>query len=463
MPETRQLNVFLCHSSGDKPKVRELYKLLCAERWIVPWLDEEMLIPGMDWNLEIEKALRGADVILFCLSAQSVSKEGYVQKEIKRALDIADEKPDGTIYDIPLRLEACEIPTRLSKKQWLDYYAEGAHEKLLKSLEIRAQGLGIESESKTLDAKPAAPVSVSSAPESVARSRPESALSAPTPVDRLQPESDNDLHSFVKINVLGQKPFWIGKYPVTNAQYARFLQADDFANPQFWLGFPKFDENCQPIGNWGEDGLNWLRERLKDYEFFPPEMWKVEPEYWQDPDFGLAQPNNPVVGVNFYEANAYCNWLAAHWRELPESASLSAFILPNSEFKFRLPLEKEWISAAGGDKPEGRYPWDLPGKATTDLDQIEIRANTRNMLLRPGKTSLVNQYPLGKSPHGVCDLAGNVAELQANRWTSSDLVISLKGGSWYEVASQACVSVNDHIVRINRLRQVGFRVFAFFA
>lgn len=143
MLETRKLNVFLCHSSGDKPKVRELYKLLIAESWIAPWLDEEMLLPGMDWNFEIEKALRKADLILFCLSAQSVSKEGYVQKEIKRALDIADEKPDGTIYDIPLRLEACEIPTRLSKKQWLDYYGDDAHEKLLKSLKIRTDGLGI--------------------------------------------------------------------------------------------------------------------------------------------------------------------------------------------------------------------------------------------------------------------------------------------------------------------------------
>jgi formylglycine-generating enzyme required for sulfatase activity len=433
MPETRQLNVFLCHSSGDKPKVRELYKRLCAERWIAPWLDEEMLIPGMDWNLEIENALRKADVILFCLSAQSVSKEGYVQKEIKRALDIADEKPDGTIYDIPLRLEACEIPTRLSKKQWLDYYAEGAHEKLLKSLKIRAQGLGIESESKTPNAKPAAPVSISSAPASVS-------------------ESDLDLHSFVKINVLGQKPFWIGKYPVTNAQYARFLQADDFANPQFWLGFPKFDENCQKIGNWGEEGLNWLREKLKDYEFFPPEMWKVEPEAWQDPDFGIARPDNPVVGVNFYEAHAYANWLLAHWSELPEAQVNS--IRPKI---LRLPLETEWVAAAGGDKPEGRYPWDVPGKATTEITEITKRANIEAS--KTGHTTLVNQYLSGKSPHGVLDLAGNVWEWQANFYDKQGYP-ALRGGSWRNAADDAWVSSRGGEPPIGRGNDLGFRLLA---
>ena len=55
MPD-RKLRVFLCHSSQDKPIVRELYQRLNAESWIDPWLDEAKLLPGQDWDMEIEKA-----------------------------------------------------------------------------------------------------------------------------------------------------------------------------------------------------------------------------------------------------------------------------------------------------------------------------------------------------------------------------------------------------------------------
>src|SRR5262245_13326442 len=84
------LDVFICHSSGDKPAVRELYQKLHCEHWIDPWLDEEKLIPGQNWDLEIRNAVKTADIVIVCLSRGSVNKEGYVQKEIKQALDIAD-------------------------------------------------------------------------------------------------------------------------------------------------------------------------------------------------------------------------------------------------------------------------------------------------------------------------------------------------------------------------------------
>ena len=107
MTSNRKLRVFLCHASQDKPIVRELYQRLLAEGWIDPWLDEEKLLPGQDWDLEIYKATRDADSIIICLSSTSVAKEGYVNKEIRRALDIAGEKPEGAIYVIPLRLDNC--------------------------------------------------------------------------------------------------------------------------------------------------------------------------------------------------------------------------------------------------------------------------------------------------------------------------------------------------------------------
>jgi hypothetical protein len=75
--------------------VRDLYQHLQSEGFIKPWLDEEELLPGQDWQLEIPKAVRASDVVLVCLSPQSTTRAGYVQKEITFALDIADEQPEG--------------------------------------------------------------------------------------------------------------------------------------------------------------------------------------------------------------------------------------------------------------------------------------------------------------------------------------------------------------------------------
>ncbi|HND50309.1 MAG TPA: toll/interleukin-1 receptor domain-containing protein, partial [Anaerolineales bacterium] len=84
----RPLRVFLCHASQDKPAVRKMYAYL-KQHGIQPWLDREDLLPGQDWEIEIPKAIFNSDVILVCLSPNSVNKEGYVQKEIVFALDKA--------------------------------------------------------------------------------------------------------------------------------------------------------------------------------------------------------------------------------------------------------------------------------------------------------------------------------------------------------------------------------------
>jgi hypothetical protein len=135
--EKRPLKVFLCHARNDKAQARELFRYL-KRRKVDAWLDETNLLPGQDWDLEIYKATRDADVIIICISKESIAKEGYVQKEIRRALDISEEKPDGTIFVIPLRLEECEVPIRLKKYQWVDLFDEGGYEKLMKSLKLRA-------------------------------------------------------------------------------------------------------------------------------------------------------------------------------------------------------------------------------------------------------------------------------------------------------------------------------------
>ncbi len=136
----RPLRVFLCHASQDKPAVRELYTALKEEGWIDPWLDKAKILPGQDWEMVIEKAVDNSDVVIVCLSNQSVTKEGFVQREIRYAYDMALEKPEDTIFLIPLRLNDCNVPRKLRSVHWVDYFGvdkEDSYSDLLKSLKQR--------------------------------------------------------------------------------------------------------------------------------------------------------------------------------------------------------------------------------------------------------------------------------------------------------------------------------------
>ena len=138
----RPLYTFLCHATEDKPSVRNLYKKLVLEGFDV-WFDEEKLIPGQDWQYEIRKAIDEADVVIICLSKKSVSKTGFIQKEIKLALDISDEQPEDTIFIIPVRIEDCEVPERLSRWQWVNLFEENGYSKLKNALFASANTLGV--------------------------------------------------------------------------------------------------------------------------------------------------------------------------------------------------------------------------------------------------------------------------------------------------------------------------------
>jgi hypothetical protein len=144
MPETkRPLKVFLCHASADKPAVRDLYKRLTADS-VDAWLDAENLIAGQNWQVKIPKAIRESDVVIVCLSKKSVNKEGYVQKEIKFALDVADEKPEGTIFIVPVRLEECEVPNRLNIYHWVDLFEDTGYKKIMLALNEKAKRIEVD-------------------------------------------------------------------------------------------------------------------------------------------------------------------------------------------------------------------------------------------------------------------------------------------------------------------------------
>ncbi len=141
-PERPKLKVFFSYSRSDEVAVIRFYHKLKQISWIDPWLDQENILPGENWVLEIQKALEASDVVLVFLSNNSVSKAGYLQKEIRSGVEISERKPEGAVFIIPIRLDDCVVPRRLQEWQWVDFLStddeskkERAFGKLLQSLQ----------------------------------------------------------------------------------------------------------------------------------------------------------------------------------------------------------------------------------------------------------------------------------------------------------------------------------------
>ena len=122
--------------------MRELYRKLRADG-VEPWLDEEALLGGQRWEEQIVEAVEGSDVVIVCLSPRAVSEAGFRHREIKLALDTAEEQPEDTIFLIPLKLARCELPRRLRSYHCLNYYEPRGYERLLRALTERARKLGL--------------------------------------------------------------------------------------------------------------------------------------------------------------------------------------------------------------------------------------------------------------------------------------------------------------------------------
>jgi formylglycine-generating enzyme required for sulfatase activity len=138
--DKRPLKVFLCHAHADRDAVRALYTRLTNDG-VDAWLDKEKLLGGQNWRMEIRTAVEEADVVVVCHSKE-FNKEGFRQREVKWALDAAMEKPEGTIFIIPARLEECEVIKSLSDWHWVDLFEENGYEMLMRALRTRADGIG---------------------------------------------------------------------------------------------------------------------------------------------------------------------------------------------------------------------------------------------------------------------------------------------------------------------------------
>ncbi len=261
--------------------------------------------------------------------------------------------------------------------------------------------------------------------------------------------------------------FWIGKYPVTCAQYEKFIAAGGYEQERFWKNQRGVDEKSGKEKPLGIEAWDWLKEAGgKDRR----------PWYWDNPRFHRAI--YPVIGVTWYEASAYCAWLTEHLQgsggaEVQGNIQLPAlwasnFQLPLSNLTIRLPSELEWVRAAGGDANE-RYAWDAPGKSTGKLPEekqkeiVLARANVEESEI--GGTTPVAMYPDGacvtENGETIWDMVGNVWELTSTLYEGEKYQHAyLRGGSWYYGFKDSRVSARDFWLRLYYDPDFGFRVFA---
>jgi Uncharacterized conserved protein len=211
--------------------------------------------------------------------------------------------------------------------------------------------------------------------------------------------------------------YWLDRHQVTNQQYQSFVRGGGYQQLTLW------DEV--------------IRSALEE---FADQTGRMGPRFWRDGRFPSGQENHPVVGICWYEANAYARWVGK-----------------------RLPMDAEWIKAASWPTPAGgksvprKFPWgDVFDRAKANLWESEV-----------GSTVAVDAFPTGDSPCHVRQLIGNVWE-----WTSSDFaehdqgqdidseapLKSLRGGAFDTYfAHQASwrFQSGDHVLA--RRHNVGFR------
>lgn len=199
------------------------------------------------------------------------------------------------------------------------------------------------------------------------------------------------------------KPFYLAENETTNSQYARFLKATGH----------------------------------------PP------PLYWQDKT--LNAPQQPVVGVSWHDANAFCQWLTQA-----------------TGVVHRLPTEAEWEGAARGGLTSEPYPWgreapDAGGRYRANYYPNDFGDDGHRL------TAAAGSYP--PNGYGLYDMAGNVAEWCADTksppggktpFAAPDYRL-LKGGSWYSRARDLRCAARQFAPPSTADGFIGFRVLRHFS
>lgn len=145
MEQLKSPFVFLSYAAPDRQRVREIHRFLVANE-IDVWLDEEHLFGGQRWELEIQRAVDAADLVVLLVSPASMDRNGFYHREMGMVLEKAQHRPHGRVFPIPVLLDAeMEIPERLADLQCIRLVSEEDRDKLLRAVR---RGLGQQEENR---------------------------------------------------------------------------------------------------------------------------------------------------------------------------------------------------------------------------------------------------------------------------------------------------------------------------
>lgn len=274
-------------------------------------------------------------------------------------------------------------------------------------------------------------------------------------------------------------PFEMAQFPVTNAEWALFMQAGGYEDERWWdtdaaKAWRRGEGTAEgPKQQWREnrkslqENFDRIRElhrenritskqaddleqivQMSDDDF---EAWldegfsggrQTQPRSWNDDTFN--NPAQPVVGICWFEARAYCAWLSAQTGQ-----------------SFRLPTEAEWEAAARGQQGR-RYAFG------EDFD--ETLCNTFETHIR--RTTPIGVFPGGETPEGLVDMTGNTWDWTSSQYkdyrydaadgredpTLGDVPRMVRGGSWgHDRGSARAGSRGRHYAQ-GRASDLGCRV-----
>ena len=238
---------------------------------------------------------------------------------------------------------------------------------------------------------------------------------------------------------------YFAKYPVTNKQYRRFIRYlkgeendlnERFSSEQFAVHLLGFAKDITKFKTYlGHERQQWAKKMLSEYE----------------DNRKFNGDEQPVVGISWYAARAYCLWLSfLEARNQQADKELRTAELARI---YRLPDEWQWQRAAGGRLENGeprKYPW--------PQDKGELNEKLANFNRNIGYTSAVGRYPEGATPEGLMDMAGNVWEWQENWHDEKKERRALRGGSWLNITNFMPCAIRGGNVPHFRFDNVGFRV-----
>jgi formylglycine-generating enzyme len=395
--------VFISHAKEDAEFARQLAADLREEGWRV-WIAPDSIRPGEKWVEAINRGLETSGVFVVALTPAAVASR-WVNFETNAAIDMhqADE-----IRLVTLDVVACRLPVLWRQLQYVTFR---------NSYEI-----GLDDLLRWLDGE-SAPVreparsdrfSDSSRPATeVATTNKDRRIHEKTGIELIRIPAGPFLYGSAvsdEITSDDEKPrrtinlpeYWIGRYPVTNSQFARFIAATGY----------KTTAECEGSGStW--TGSQWEQVIGAD---------------WRHPRGPKSAINgkvdHPVVLVSWDDAKTFCDWAG-----------------------LELPSEEQWEKAARGI--DGRFwPW---GNERPTTRHCNFNENV-------GDTTPIGHYsPLGDSPYGCADMAGNVWE-----WTCyiDEHNRIKRGGCWFYDDPNIRVTFREFTTRESRNVDAGFRVAA---